>query len=68
MMEKPNGTRLTLIYDANGLTIHGEGVPASLAIWMLETAKVNLITGAGKRRPFNIEGLDLGPLKPTKVG
>lgn len=68
MPEKPNGTRLTLTYDAAGLTIHGDGVPASLAIWMLETAKVKLIMGAGKRRAFNIEGLDLRPLDRSKVG
>lgn len=62
-----NGAKLILTYDANGLTIHGEGIPAQLAIWMLETAKVSLITGAGKRREFNIEGLDLKPLNPKKV-
>ncbi len=63
-----NGTKLVLTYDAQGLTIHGEGVPAQLAIWMLETAKVSLITGAGKRRSFNVEGLDLSPLNSKKVG
>ncbi len=63
-----NGTKLILTYDGKGLTIHGEGIPAQLAIWMLETAKVSLITGAGKRRSFNIEGLDLSPLDRKKVG
>ncbi len=59
---------MILTYDGNGLTIHGEGVPAQLAIWMLETVKVSLITGAGKRRSFNIEGLDLSPLNPKQAG
>ena len=67
MTERPNGTRLILTYDGAGLTIHGEGVPAHLAIWMLETAKVSIITGGGKRRGFNIEGLDLSPLNPRKL-
>ncbi len=64
---KANGTRLILTYDGQELKIRGEGVPAALAIWMLETAKVTLITGAGKRPTFNIEGLDLSPLNPKKV-
>ena len=63
-----NGTKLVLTYDGKELTIHGEGVPASLAVWMLETAKVSLITRAGKRRTtLNIEGLDLSPLNPRKL-
>lgn len=63
-----NGTKLVLTYDGKDLTVHGEGVPMQLAIWMLETAKVSLITGSGKRRRFNIEGLDLRPLDLRKVG
>ncbi len=56
-----NGKRLVLTYDEKGLTIAGEGVPAQLAVWMLETAKASIISNAGKR-PAWIKGLDLGPL------
>lgn len=66
-MGQENGNRLVLTYDGAGLTVHGEGVPADRAIWMLETAKAGLISGAGKRRGFNVEGLDLSPLKPRKL-
>ncbi len=58
--------KLVLTYNGQGLTIHGEGVPAALAVWMLETAKVSLITKAGKQVP-TIEGLDLSPLNPRKL-
>ncbi len=68
MENKPNGTRITLVYDAKGeLTISAPGVPAAMAIWMLESAKVNIITGGGKRRSIKIEGLDLSPLNPRKL-
>ncbi len=64
-----NGTKLVLVYDGRNLKIHGEGVPASLAVGMLETAKVSIITGAGRqRRDIKIEGLDLSPLDLRRVG
>ncbi len=67
-MKEGRHAKLVLTYDGQGLTIHGEGIPAALAIWMLETAKVSMIMKAGKRVPdLNIEGLDLSPLNPRKL-
>ena len=66
-MGEANGTRLILTYDGKELKIHGGGVPMQLAIWMLESAKVSLLTGAGKHRPLDIQGLDLSPLNPRKL-